>query len=254
MDASTRMTKILDHLREEFGPWSYRETNSFEVLVATVLSQNTSSRNSRKAFHDLISKFPSPVKLAKADLREIQRVIKPAGLYTSKSRDIKKLAKIVSEKYGGDLGKVLGKPPEEARNELLELPRVGPKTADCLLLFAAGRDVLPVDTHVARVAKRLGFAGWRDDRETVKQRIEPLIPKGRRGEAHIFLIQHGRKYCRARGPRCGECPISDLCPSNVNHFPRASHISASRARDSTGQPPLSPSPRLKHNQGKRSSS
>jgi endonuclease-3 len=111
---------------------------------------------------------------------------------------------------------------EEARQELLSLPGVGYKTADVLLVFAAERDVLPVDTHIFRISKRLGIAPPKAGYEEVRLRLEEFTPSGRRGEAHMLLIQHGRRYCRARDPLCGQCPVSDLCPIGIRHSKRAS--------------------------------
>lgn len=211
MGEKERIAKILDRLGAEFELWR-RFEDPFSVLVATVLSQNTSDRNTRIAFDRLISRFNTFERLAKADVRAIQKLIKPAGLYRAKSRHLKELARIIIAKYGGDLRKVLRKPPAEARRELLELPGVGYKTADCLLFFSAKRDVIPVDTHVARLAKRLGFAAAGDGPELVREKLMNVVPEGRRGEAHMLLIQHGRRYCRARNPLCEICPIEALCP------------------------------------------
>ncbi len=182
------------------------------VLVGTVLSQNTNWRNTRRAFDNFAPKFQNPAQLAEAHLREIEKLIRPAGLYKAKARNLREMARIIQEKYGGDLGRILEKPPDEARRELLEFPGVGYKTADCVLLFAGGRDVLPVDVHVARTAKRLGFASLKDSPERVREKLEPLVPKGRRGEAHLLLIELGRQYCRASKPLCSKCPVNDLCP------------------------------------------
>ena len=210
-DETKRMAKILDRLRSEFKLWPSLGS-PFSVLVWTVLSQNTSDRNAELAYNRLTSRFRNFKQLARADLRTIQRLIRPAGLYKAKSKHLRELSRIVINKYGGDLKRVLKKPLEKAREELLKLPGIGYKTADCLLFFSAGRDVLPVDTHVARLAKRLGYAMPEDDREKVREKLMKAIPKGRRGEAHMLLIQHGRKYCRARKPLCAECPINQLCP------------------------------------------
>lgn len=209
---SERMVQILNQLRAEFKLWPSRES-PFAVAVWTLLSQNTSDRNTELAYQRLSSRFKSFKQLARADLRTLERLIKPAGLYKAKSKHLRELARVVVKRYGGDLRRVLRKPVEEAREELLGLPGVGYKTADCLLFFAGGRDVLPVDTHVARLARRLGYASPKDSLEEVRRKLMEAVPRGRRGEAHMLLIQHGRRYCRARGPRCGDCPIRGFCPS-----------------------------------------
>lgn len=207
-----RMAGVLNRLGEEFKPWHGYTDDPFLELVGTVLSQNTSGKNTEVAYNRLTSKFNTPEQFMRADMREIQNLIKPAGLHRIKSRRLKQLARIVCERYHGDIGTVLRRPPEEARRELLSFPGVGYKTADVMLLFAARRDVLPVDTHVFRIAKRLGLASPENDHEEVKAKLEEVTPSGRRGEAHMLLIQHGRRYCRARNPLCKVCPINDLCP------------------------------------------
>jgi endonuclease-3 len=206
------MTEILDRLGEEFEPWERYTHDPFLLLVGTVLSQNTNWHNTRAAYSRLTAKFQTPEQLANADLREIQKLIRPAGLYREKSRRLKEISRSVLEKYGGDLHTVLERPAEEARRELLSLPGVGYKTADVVLAFGAGQDVLPVDTHVFRIAKRLGFASAEDDHEQVRTKLERVTPEGRRAQAHMFLIQLGRRYCRARNPLHEKCPINRLCP------------------------------------------
>jgi endonuclease-3 len=210
-----RMIKILARLGAVFKPWRSYTDDPFLMLIGTVLSQNTSDRNSRPAFQRLTAKYKSPGQLAKADVRDIQKLIKQAGLYRTKSRRIKQLANLVLERYHGDLRQVLQMSLEDSRQELLSLPGVGYKTADVVLEFAGKRDVVPIDTHIFRVSKRLGFAQPNDDYEEVRLRLEELIPSGRRGLVHMLLIQHGRRYCRAISPLCSECPINDLCPIGI---------------------------------------
>ncbi|KXB00306.1 hypothetical protein AKJ47_00865 [candidate division MSBL1 archaeon SCGC-AAA261G05] len=206
------MREILDRLKASLELWEYPYRDPFRVLVATVLSQNTNWQNAKRAYDALLTELPTPKKLSEASLREIQKLIKPAGLHKNKSRALKEIAQIIQEEYEGDLRQVLRKPIEEAREELTSLSGVGSKTADCVLLFAGGRDVLPVDTHVARTSKRLGFADLKDTPEKVREKLEPIVPKGRRGEAHILLIELGRTYCKARNPNHSECPVEELCP------------------------------------------
>jgi len=220
------MTEILNRLGAEFEPWRRYTDDPFLLLVGTVLSQNTNWRNTRTAYNRLTARFKTPEQLAGAEAREIQKLIRPAGLHRMKSKRLKQLAKVVYERYGGDLGSVLRMPVEDARRELLSLPGVGYKTADVLLVFAGGQDVLPIDTHLFRIAKRLGIAPPKVGYEEVRLRLEGLIPSSLRGEAHMLLIQHGRRYCRARGPLCGKCPISDLCPIGSKLRRPTSRVSA----------------------------
>jgi len=212
MDDEKRIVAILKSLGSEFKPWRRFTDDPFLALVSTVLSQNTNWRNTKTAYECLTSKFRTPRQIAGADEREIQKLIRPAGLHRIKSKRLRELARAICERYGGNIGHVLKKPLAEARQELLSLPGVGYKTADVVLAFSAGRDVLPVDTHIFRISKRLGFAAPKDNHEKVRIKIEALVPVGRRGEAHMLLIQHGRRYCRAIRPLCVECPVSNYCP------------------------------------------
>ena len=211
------METILNRLSAEFKPWRRHTGSKFLLLVKIVLSQNTNDRNSFAAYDRLISKFRTPEQIVGANLDEIQELIRVGGLYKEKSKRLKEISRVVLEKYGGNIGSVLKKPIDEARNELLSLPGVGFKTADVVLAFGAGRGVFPVDTHVFRVSKRLGFAKKKDDHEQVKNKLEAVTPPDRRIAGHILLIQLGRRYCRARNPLHSECPINRFCPIGIRH-------------------------------------
>ena len=106
---------------------------------------------------------------------------------------------------------ILSKPTSEAREELLNLPAVGPKTADILLLFHAKRGVFPVDTHISRISKRLGLVGEGAGYEDIRRRLEEIFDPSDYSIAHKILIKFGRTYCRARNPLCGKCPLRDIC-------------------------------------------
>ncbi|MEM1589484.1 MAG: endonuclease III [Candidatus Bathyarchaeia archaeon] len=213
-----RAQKILERLRESFTlpRWISSRHDPFETLVITIISQNTSDRNTEKAFQNLSRKFPiTPQALASAGTAEIEECLRVAGLYRNKAKVIKEVARIILEKFGGNLKTVLTLPFEDARRTLLELPGVGPKTADVLLLFSAGQPTLPVDTHVKRVSKRLGLAPAKGDYEDVRCSLQLLYKPEDYAAVHILLILLGRKYCKARNPNCGPCPVNVLCPSRV---------------------------------------
>jgi endonuclease-3 len=194
--------------------WVKSRKNPFETLVTTVLSQNTADRNTSRAFEALSKRFEiSPEALAKAEVNQIEDAIRVAGLYKSKAKAIKQAAAIVCEKYHGTLQPLLSLPTEEARNALLQFSGVGPKTADVVLLFSANQPTIPVDTHVDRVAKRLGFAPAIGGYETVRENLQSLYKPRDYLMVHLLLIAHGRRYCRARRSLCDECPISAYCPS-----------------------------------------
>ncbi|MCD6242634.1 endonuclease III [Candidatus Bathyarchaeota archaeon] len=210
-----RANKILNVLRENFAlpKWVSSRSSDFETLIVTVISQNTADRNTARAFENLSKKFPiTPEALSKAPLSEIEESLKVAGLYRNKARTIKRLAKIVMENFGGALNFIHELPFEEARRTLLELPGIGPKTADVLLLFRAKKPTIPIDTHIKRVSKRLGFAPKDADYEEIREKLQALYSPKDYFDVHILLIMLGRKYCKARKPNCKGCPINDLCP------------------------------------------
>lgn len=190
----------------------FKGIDGFELLIATILSQSTNYKNVRMAMERLRAKLGiSPSSIAKSDLRAIRDCIRPAGLFNQKARRIKEVARRILEDYGGDVGNLLLS--DDPRGELLRLPGVGPKTADVFLAFYGGLDILPVDTHISRVAKRLGIAEGARGYEGVRARLEELIPPHKRRRFHIALIKFGRSVCRARAPDCHRCPIAGLCPS-----------------------------------------
>ncbi|UCH56758.1 MAG: endonuclease III, partial [Candidatus Bathyarchaeota archaeon] len=114
--------------------------------------------------------------------------------------------------FNGDLATVMGKPYHEARGDLMSLPGVGPKTADVVLMFVAGKKIVPVDRHIFRVAKRLRLVREKASYDEVREVLEAASPEGRHEDIHVFLIRFGRETCRARIPRCSECFLEDLCP------------------------------------------
>ena len=208
--------KILRILKENFSlpKWAKSSRDPFETLIVTIISQNTASKNTAKAFENLSNRFKiTPEVLANAETSEIEECLKIAGLFRNKARTIKQVSQIIDEKFGGNLGSVLSLPFEKARKTLMEFPGVGPKTADVVLLFASEKPTIPVDTHVNRVAKRLGLAPKTGDYETVRTSLQRLYPSKDYLAVHILLIALGRKYCRARNPLCRECPLNVVCPS-----------------------------------------
>jgi endonuclease-3 len=214
--AEKRATTILQILRQTLPlpSWVKSKRDPFETLVATIISQNTADRNTARAFESLSKRFEiTPEAIAKAPLNQIEEAIKVAGLYTNKAKAIKQAATIILEKYHGTLQPVLSLPQEEARETLMQFPGVGPKTADVVLLFSANQQTIPVDTHVNRVTKRLGFAPASADYEVIRRNLQSLFSPKNYLAVHLLLIAHGRRFCKALHPLCEECPINMYCPS-----------------------------------------
>jgi endonuclease-3 len=207
-------------LEEKYGkywwPVEYPEETSqdpFKNLIITVLSQNTSEINCVRAYKGLSAKFKvTPEILAKAKLEDLKEAIRSGGLYNVKSKRIKELSQVVLEKFHGDISSVLALPKEEARKRLMELPGIGKKTADVLLAQKHSyAEVMVVDTHMDRIAKRIGLVKPHAKYDEVQKALKVFIPweKGERTGGLFWLLA---KYtCRAQNPKCSECPIIELC-------------------------------------------
>ena len=207
---------MLETIGKTFPVKVWKAGGAFETLVQTILSQNTNDRNSGAAMVKLRKRYKiNPETLAKARIKDLIPCIKQAGLYRSKGPRIKETSRIIRERYGGRLTPVLNRPYEQAKEELMTLPGVGPKTADILLAFVAKNPVIPVDTHIARVTERLGIAPSNANYEKVRTSLEALIPPRKRVRLHLSIIEFGREVCRAPKPRCTICPVNRLCPSST---------------------------------------
>jgi len=183
--------------------------------VLTVLSQNTSDANSGRAFDELRKRWPTWEELADASPADVADAIRSGGLANIKAPRILAILDEIAERQDGriDLSWMRSASDEEVRDYLVTLPGVGPKTAACVLAFSLGRPALPVDTHVHRVAHRLGFFGDRVDAARAHVVMEELVPAPLRVDLHVGMIRLGREICRAGRPRCEECPLNDLCPT-----------------------------------------
>lgn len=189
------------------------EKDPFKNLVVTVLSQNTTEANCIRAYRGLASRFEvTPESLAGADEGELGEAIRSGGLYRVKAKRIKRLSMAVLEEYGGDLSPILQLPKEEAKERLKSLPGVGDKTADVLLTTRHSyREVIPVDTHMDRLAKRLGLVGPEAGYEETQGALMSFIPEPVRERAAGLLWLMAKHTCTARRPRCKECPLTDFC-------------------------------------------
>jgi endonuclease-3 len=218
MNERERANKILQILKGEFTvpKWtgSSSKRDPFPALIRTVLSQATNDRNQDSAYKNLAARFEiTPQVLAKADVKEIEKAIRVGGLHRNKSRKIKELSKVVLERFNGSLNFIFCDSLGEARSKLMSIPGVGPKTADVVLLFSAGKTTLPVDTHVNRVSRRLGLVPLKGGYEEVRCSLESLYAAEEYFPAHLLLINLGRTFCKARNPNHKSCPVYSLCPT-----------------------------------------
>lgn len=188
-----------------------RARKPVEILVATIISQNSSDRNTALAMERLKRRFKmSEEALASAPLEELEEAIRPAGLYREKARYIRRACSEIAERFGS-LEKLLAQGYERAREGLMSIKGVGEKTADVVIAFSGVANVLPVDRHIMRVAKRLGLVDERAGYYEVRRALEELFEGSDLAKVHLQLIQFGREICRAAKPKCGECFLRGYC-------------------------------------------
>lgn len=178
-------------------------TNEFSLLIAVLLSAQTTDKAVNNVTPVLFEKFPSPYDLAEADVKDIEECIKRLGLYKNKAKNIKELSIIIVTKYNGRI-------PRE-KSELVKLPGVGIKTANVVVAEVFNEPAIAVDTHVERVSKRLGVCRYKDNVGVVEETLKRKIPKNRWIKSHHLFIHFGRYHCLARNPKCSECPLNDMC-------------------------------------------
>ncbi len=191
-------------------PWD--RLPPLDELIATILSQNTSNANSDAAFARLKRKFPTWESVLKAKARSIAASIRIAGLSRLKAPRIKAILEKIHRQRGVlSLDFLRDLPSDEALAYLRRLKGVGPKTAACVLLFACDKPILPVNTQVYRVAKRLGLIGPRTSAEKAHELLAKIVPQKLVLDFHVLLIRHGRQICLPRKPRCTQCVLLDAC-------------------------------------------
>jgi endonuclease-3 len=192
-----------------------RRLEPLEELILTVLSQNTSDVNRDRAYTALRQRFPTWDAVAAADPRQVAAAIRPGGLSNIKAPRIQAILAEIRDREGGplDLSWMRGASSRRVRDYLMTLPGVGPKTTACVLAFSLGRPALPVDTHVHRVARRLGLVEPDVDAAAAHPVMERVVPARLRVKMHVGLIRLGRQICRPGRPLCEICPLQDLCPS-----------------------------------------
>jgi len=205
--------RLLDRLSELYGTGNWRvpylrdhAEDPFQVLIGTILSQRTRDANTDKASLALFARFPDAPRLARADVRTLEPIIRGTGYYRTKARAIRACAREILDRFGGTVPRTL--------EELLTLPGVGPKTANCVLVFGYGLPGMPVDTHVHRISNRLGLVRTKTPEET-EAALRSIVPVRYWIPINPILVQHGQNLCRPRGPKCPECPVQDQCATGL---------------------------------------
>lgn len=202
-------------LEKSYGtPEALSKDTPLDVLIRTILSQNTNDANRDRAYDGLVKRFPSWEPVAEARPRVIEKAIEAAGLYRQKSRAIKSLLQYVIKKHGRiDRGFLCGMESADALRELTAIKGIGVKTVSVALMFGCGRDdVFPVDTHVLRVSKRLELIPEKTSAVKAHEILGGVVPRTKGASLHLNMIRLGREICRARRPLCGECFLARRCP------------------------------------------
>jgi len=203
------MAEIVDRLEAAYGKAVLRTRRpALDELVLTILSQNTSDRNSEHAYARMRERFPTWGDVRDAPETELVEALRPGGLAVQKAPRIQAALRDMDRL---DLEWLGGMPADEAMRWLVALPGVGPKTASCVLLFSLDVPVMPVDTHIHRIALRVGLVPAGTTADAAHALLTEMTPPDRMLEAHLLLIRHGRTTCTARRPRCEECVLLDLC-------------------------------------------
>ena len=199
--------KVEDILAQEY-PDAHCEldfTNAFELLVATVLSAQTTDQRVNTVTPKLFERWPTPGDMAGADLEDLERVVRPLGMYRRRATSLKDLSRVLVSDFGGEV--------PATREDLIQLSGVGRKTANVVLGNWFGAEEITVDTHVSRVTHRLGWSDASSPR-AIERELWELLPDAPWTTLCHQLIFHGRRVCFARKPACGSCPVASLCPSS----------------------------------------
>nr|WP_048200892.1 endonuclease III [Methanobrevibacter sp. AbM4] len=197
-----RIKKIMKILNENYTIRVVCNRDPYKVLIRTILSQRTRDENTDQATENLFSVYPDIYAVADGSIEKIQELIKPAGFYRVKAGRIKEVSRILIDQYGGEV-------PDDLK-ELMSLPGVGRKTANCVLVFAFNESAIPVDTHVHRISNRWGFVDTKKPEDTEKE-LMSFVPKDLWIELNDLMVQFGQTICKPTSPQCEICPIYDLC-------------------------------------------
>jgi len=208
--------RVLERLRKTFPKIQMDlDTDPFRGLILAILSQNTRDSYAYIAYRNLENMVGLSIEdIIRADEDVIAKAIRPARIQREKARRIKRAAMFIAE-MDGSMDRILDLPLDEARAKLMEIEGVGEKTADVILLFYGGKPVIPVDTHVKRVAARLRLTSKGVRYEEIRKELESLYRPDDYMDVHLLLIALGRSFCKSRKPICSLCPVNDICPSRL---------------------------------------
>ncbi|MDP3622440.1 MAG: endonuclease III [Methanobacteriaceae archaeon] len=197
-----RIETIMDELRLLYNLRVFEDKDPYRVLIRTILSQRTRDENTDQASAELFAEYPTMEDVAIAPQERLEKLVKKAGFFRVKSKRIKEVSNILLDEYEGIV--------PDTMDELLKLPGVGRKTANCVLVYAFEKPAIPVDTHVHRISNRIGLVNTKDP-DATELELEKVVPKEFWIELNDLMVQFGQDICRPIGPKHEECPIADLC-------------------------------------------
>jgi endonuclease-3 len=198
--------EVISKIKKKIPPGKFKHRNPYHVLISTILSQRSKDENTAIAAKQLFDVYGTPESLSTGDLTKIQELIKPAGLYHAKAKNIQNVARILVEEHKSKVPKDI--------DEMVKLPGVGRKTANCVLVYGFNEPAIPVDTHVHRISNRLGWVITKTPEQT-EAALAEFLPKKYWIEINELLVRFGQEICRPVGPRCFQCPINDICPIGI---------------------------------------
>jgi len=210
LERTAALTRILEETQGE--PRWKGESDPLNALVRTLLSQSTNDNNRDFAYGRLRQRFPTWHEVMEAPQEAVADAIRPAGLGNQKSERLIAMLRWIDAEFGRlHLDFLHEMPTEEAFALFTKVKGIGVKTMAVVMMFACGRDVFPVDTHVHRIARRLGLVPEKADAVKTYRLMAPMVPPGKSYSLHMNLLEFGRTICTARKPKCLECPLYDLC-------------------------------------------
>ena len=198
-----KINRIIQILQKKYEV-KIRRGEPFRVLIGCVLSQRTKDETTDPASERLFSIADTPQKMLKLPARKIAKLIYPVGFYNQKTKRIKQICRIILQQYKGKV--------PSSREQLMQLPGVGAKTASIVLAYAYGRPTIAVDTHVNRLSKRLGIVAENSKPEKTQEALEKIVPKNKQIVVNHLFVTFGKNICQPRTPKCWACPIEKLCP------------------------------------------
>lgn len=202
MDDTERVIEIYNRLSQIYDIREFEGSDPYRVLIRTILSQRTRDENTDQASRNLFSKYPTIEDVVDAPVEDVEVLVRPAGFYRVKARRIQEVSRILLDEYGGVV-------PDNL-DELLKLPGVGRKTANCVLVFAFHSPAIPVDTHVHRISNRWGLVNTGSPEDTELALME-IVPRDLWVDLNDITVQFGQTICKPISPQCGECPLTGLC-------------------------------------------